>query len=78
YGKKTDEIYDWLLNETDLPGVGRTYYNNDFALIGNCLPPFLLRGGAWWGTGDSGVFAANSLSGNASSNIGFRPILIVQ
>ena len=79
YGKKTDNSYEWGMDESySNAQYGRTFYNDDFALIGNCSRPFLLRGGAWWDGTGAGVFAALGYYGNTDIYIGFRPVLVVQ
>ena len=58
YGKNSSDTYAWLLTATDTTTTdyGRSYYNSDYVLLGNCSLPFLLRGG-YWGNGTSaGVF----------------------
>ena len=58
YGKKTDGHWDWGMDLSySLAQIGRSYYNEDFALIGGCSLPFLLRGGTLWDDTDAGVFA---------------------
>ena len=70
FGKRTDELYDWIKDlKTANTKYGYTVYNGDFALIGNCSLPFLLRGGSWGVGTNAGVFASNSDSGSAA---GFR------
>ena len=56
---------------------GRTFYNDDFALIGNILYPFLLRGGYWGNVTGAGVFASDGHYGNAYGYYGFRPVVVV-
>jgi len=66
YGKKQDGNYDWGRNESFTGAeYGRSYYNQDYVLIGNCLQPFLLRGGVWWSGAVAGVFASYGSHGNA-------------
>jgi len=77
HGKKTDGNYDWLMDESSSSSQhGRTYYNNDFALIGNTSFPFLPRGGYWNSGTSAGVFASNGNYGSAYYNIGFRAVLV--
>ena len=79
YGKKTDNNYEWGLNESYSSAQwGKTFYNDDFALIGNCSHPFLLRGGSWWNGSRAGIFASGGFYGYAGDNIGFRPVLAVK
>ena len=80
YGKKTDNSYDWGfdLSYSSAQYNGRTYYNNDFALIGNCSLPFLRRGGLWWDGSSAGVFASIGDNGYAYGDVGFRPVLVVE
>ena len=79
YGKQTDNNYQWGTS-LSYTGVqwGYTYYNGDFALIGNCSRPFLLRGGSWWFGTKAGVFASNGYYVYTNYNIGFRPVLVVE
>ena len=79
YGKKTDNNYEWGM-DLSYSGAqyGKTYYNNDFALIGNSLRPFLFRGGNWWVGSSAGVFASGGINGDADTLNGFRPVLVVE
>ncbi len=66
YGKKNDGNYEWGKNETFTSAdYGRSYYNSDYALIGNTSLPFLIRGGFWWFSSGAGVFASDGDLGNA-------------
>ena len=56
---------------------GKCYYNGDYALIGNCAQPFLVRGGFWWNGSGAGVFYSDGGYGYADDLIGFRPVLAV-
>ena len=77
FGKKTDGNYDWLMGENySSTQYGRSYYNDDFVLIGNCSQPFLLRGGSWWNGSYAGVFASVGDYGYTYNNVGFRPVLV--
>ena len=79
YGKKTDNNYEWGLNESYSSAQwGKTFYNDDFALIGNCSRPFLRRGGIWWVGSRARVFASGGSDGVADYYLGFRPVLVVQ
>lgn len=78
YGKKANGDRDWLIDTTSTGAqYGQCYYNSDYALIGNCALPFLLRGGAWWHGSGAGVFSSNGDYGYAVSSGGFRPVLAV-
>ena len=59
-------------------GYGKTFYNDDFALVGSASLPFLLRGGSWWDETTTGVFASNGYYGYWSYNVGFRPVLVAE
>ena len=80
FGKRQDGRYDWI--KDDCPSstqYGNTAYNNDFALIGNCAPSFLVRGGVWWDDTRAGVFASDSnYGGSALLTVVFRPVLVVE
>ncbi len=69
YGKKVDNKYEWIKDITPPSETqyGSTCYNNDYALIGNCALPFLLRGGSWWNSSYAGVFASYGYYGGDSS-----------
>ena len=78
YGKKTNGDREWLIDTTsDTYQYGQCYYNSDYALIGNCARPFLIRGGYWWGGSSAGVFNSGGYNGYAYSDSGFRPVLAV-
>ena len=78
YGKKTDGNYEWGMDLSYSSGqYGRTYYNDDYALIGNISLPFLRRGGDWWTGPRAGVFASHGNYGNASYGSGFRLVVVV-
>ena len=79
WGRKTDNNYEWLLgtNYTS-KNYGRTFYNDDYVLIGNCLRTFLLRGGSWANGTNAGVFASDGVYGTTGNNCGFRPVLVVE
>ena len=78
YGKKTDGNYDWLMGENySSVQYGSSYYNNDYALIGNCSHPFLIRGGYWSDGSHAGVFAFYGSYGGVYTYVGFRPVLSV-
>ena len=78
YGKKSNGDRDWLIDTTATGAqYGKCYYNSDYALIGNCALPFLIRGGGWWDGSGAGVFASIGHSGGAYYNGGFRPVLAV-
>ena len=48
YGKNLSNNYTWLLTETDTSSNhGRSYYNSDLVLFGNCNFTFFYRGGGW-------------------------------
>ena len=77
FGKKTDGNYEWGMDESySSAQYGSSYYNNDYALIGNCSRPFLFRGGYWWGGSDAGVFASDGYYGYTGYGVGFRPVLV--
>ena len=77
YGKNASNDYAWL-NINDDSGTPETvFYNSDYALIGNCLRPFLLRGGNWGCSAFAGVFASDGDGGYANFSVGFRPVLAV-
>ena len=78
YGKKANGDRDWLIDTTATGAqYGKCYYNSDYALIGNCARPFLIRGGAWWNGSCAGVFGSDGDYGDAYYNDGFRPVLAV-
>ena len=78
YGKKTNGDREWLIDTTsDTYQYGQCYYNSDYALIGNCARPFLIRGGRWWDGSGAGVFASYGYYGYAYYDYGFRPVLAV-
>ena len=78
YGKKSNGDRDWLIDTTATGAqYGKCYYNSDYALIGNCARPFLLRGGSWWYGSYAGVFNSSGYYGYADSSDGFRPVLAV-
>ena len=78
YGKKANGDRDWLIDTTATGAqYGKCYYNGDYALIGNCAQPFLLRGGSWWNGSYAGVFNSYGDYGYADNNDGFRPVLAV-
>ena len=78
YGKKSNGDRDWLIDTTATGAqYGKCYYNSDYALIGNCARPFLLRGGVWWSGSGAGVFYSYGDYGDAYYNNGFRPVVAV-
>ena len=78
YGKKSNGDRDWLIDTTATGAqYGKCYYNSDYALIGNCALPFLIRGGNWWSGSSAGVFDSHGNRGYAYYNDGFRPVLAV-
>ena len=78
YGKKSNGDRDWLIDTTATGAqYGKCYYNSDYALIGNCALPFLIRGGNWWNGSSAGVFSSDGYCGYADYNNGFRPVLAV-
>lgn len=78
YGKKANGDRDWLIDTTATGAqYGKCYYNGDYALIGNCAQPFLVRGGHWWNGSGAGVFNSGGHSGGADCGSGFRPVLAV-
>ncbi len=80
FGKKTNEDYDWILIANTSSGSfqgGTGYYNDDYALIGNCALPFVLHGGDWSNGTNAGIFALNDYNGGPSYSDGFRPVLVV-
>lgn len=78
YGKKSNGDCDWLIDTTATGAqYGKCYYNSDYALIGNCALPFLLRGGDWWNGSGAGVFGSGGSVGDATYYDGFRPVLAV-
>ena len=78
YGKKANGDRDWLIDTTATGAqYGKCYYNSDYALIGSCAQPFLLRGGLWWNGSSAGVFGSDGYGGSADSSVGFRPVLAV-
>lgn len=78
YGKKSNGDRDWLIDTTATGAqYGKCYYNSDYALIGNCALPFLLRGGDWWIGSSAGVFDSGGYYGYAGDSAGFRPVLAV-
>ena len=59
YGKKIDNNYEWGMSESYSSAEwGKTFYNDDYVLIGNCSRPFLLRGGSWWNGSRAGIFSS--------------------
>ena len=78
YGKKSNGDRDWLIDTTATGAqYGKCYYNSDYALIGNCALPFLVRGGSWWYGSYAGVFYSSGDYGHANDDFGFRPVLAV-
>ena len=78
YGKKSNGDRDWLIDTTATGAqYGKCYYNSDYALIGNCARPFLVRGGNWWNGSGAGVFNSDGNYGYANDYYGFRPVLAV-
>lgn len=78
YGKKSNGDRDWLIDTTATGAqYGKCYYNSDYALIGNCALPFLIRGGSWWNGSSAGVFGSYGYDGSAYNSSGFRPVLAV-
>ena len=79
YGKNSSDTYAWLLTATDTTTTdyGRSYYNRDYGLLGNCSLPFLRRGGNWGNGTGAGVFGCGGVGGGASYDHGFRPALVV-
>jgi len=74
YGKMNDNTYQWGMDESFTSAqYGRTYYNNDFALVGNTSLPFLRRGGSWNVGSYAGVFASHGISGGAGNVSRFPP-----
>ncbi len=73
FGKKADNNYDWIKDITPPSDkqYGTTCYNNDYALIGNCDLPFLVRGGVWWHSTYAGVFASVGYYGGISYDVRF-------
>ena len=55
-------------NSDRLWNYGRTFYNDDFALVGGYHQPFLLRGGYWYSGDYTGVFASCANGGNGSDS----------
>ena len=51
--------------EDTLWSYGRSYYNNDFILVGEVYRPFLLRGGHWSNDAYTGVFTSSGYAGGA-------------
>ena len=78
YGKKANGDRGWLIDTTATGAqYGKCYYNSDYALIGSCALPFLLRGGNWWDGSSAGVFDSRGNIGDAYDDCGFRPVLAV-
>ena len=79
YGKNSSDTYAWLLTATDTTTTdyGRSYYNRDYGLLGNCSLPFLSRGGSWGNGTFAGVFVCYGTNGYAYDLNGFRPVLAV-
>ena len=74
-----EEVYAWLVDADDTAtAYGKSYYNSDYAIIGNCLQPFLRRGGLWWSGTVAGVFASNGCYGYADAHCGFRPVVVAE
>ena len=83
YGKiindSNEEVYAWLVDADDTAtAYGKSYYNSDYVLIGNCLHPFLLRGGYWRNGTLAGVFASHGDYGYALNSYGFRPVVVAE
>ena len=79
YGINSSNKYEWLLTATDTSAnFGRSYYNIDLSLLGNCEFTFLVRGGIWANGFNAGVFHCMCLDGATSNYYGFRPTLIVE
>ncbi len=82
YGVFTDnETWNWIkkanTTATEASWDGLGYYNGDFTLIGNCVLPFMARGGYWGDSTRAGVFALGDEGGAPSYAGGFRPVLVV-
>ena len=77
YGKTTAETYAWMTEVSGSSKLGTGFYNNDYALIGNCAQPFVYRGGNWIYGAGTGVFALSDDGGGPNWNRAFRPVLVV-
>ncbi len=77
-GKTTTNTRTWIKSVSATASeFGTGYYNGDYALLGNCLLTFTLRGGAWYYGNGTGIFTVNDISGYQNSDITFRPVLII-
>ncbi len=77
YGKDQNNTYQWLTEENGNSKLGTGLYNSDYALIGNCAPPFVCRGGYWSNGAGAGVFALYDGNGGPYYSHAFRPVLVV-
>ena len=64
-------------NDNVLWRYGTALYNNDYVLVGCYDLPFVRRGGGWGNGTYTGVFAFIGSYGDAYSNYGFRPVVVV-
>lgn len=80
YGKDSNNYYTWLLTISDTSSNhGRSYYNSDLVLFGNCDMVFIYRGGGWNEGSMSGIFdCGGDLGASNTSIFGFRPTLVVE
>ena len=78
YGKDTNNKNSWLILQNGNTNSGCGYYNNDYALIGNCALTFIYRGGYWNNVNNTGVFALLDSGGDKRWDSGFRPVLVCQ
>ncbi len=74
YGKTTEAnasgsqaagSYQWMTSLTGTSKSGTGYYNGDYACIGNCDRPFMIRGGGWGDSTRAGVFASYGINAGA-------------
>ena len=78
-GINSSDTHEWLLTETDVStNYGRSYYNSDLTLIGNCSITFLGRSGHWSYGANAGVFYCAGFFGYVYNNNGFRPVIAVE
>ena len=79
YGINGAGHYAWLMDISHPSSQhGKCVYNSDFALIGNTALTFIHRGGGWWNSGSSGIFANGALYGRGERYTTFRPVLICE
>lgn len=71
---REEGLYGGALYETSLQGKDQTAVGSAYSVYPAKTNPFLTRGGEA-GSAAPGIFSFESANGEASSNIGFRPVL---